>query len=101
MVVIASATSEAAPLKGQDNRSGPNFQLVSNDESNITLTVLGETAAAFKIMRDKTVFKDPTIIAQAQNGTTVGGGVLEVGKDYYIANPVNATTAFTVEFTQN
>jgi len=100
MNVIAAATSASAPLPGQSHRSGPNFQLIANDGGSITLTVTGNPGIVFDVKQD--VFgTDPTPIESATSGRTVPGNTLEVGKNYYIANPKGASGNFSVTFSQD
>jgi hypothetical protein len=99
VTVIASAASAAAPLNGQDNRFGTNLQLVSNDQS--TITIVAPAGVVFKVMQDRSAVHDPTIIHQGQNGATVTGGTLAMDTNYYIADPVNATVSFAVQFDQD
>lgn len=97
MTVIAAGVSATGPLPGQSHRSGPNFQLLSNNGQ--TVSIQAPTGVVFDIKQDVTG-TDPTPVSDASNGTQVGGGVLETGKNYYIANPRHATTSFAVILTQ-
>ena len=91
----ASTVSENAPLEGQDNRSGNNFQLLSNYGGG-SLTVSCPTGLSFNIMQDKSAAKDPTPVQGAANGTVISGNTLVAGNNYYIANPANSSANFVV-----
>jgi hypothetical protein len=97
MGAIAASASATSPLQGQSHRSGFNFQLLSNNGSTITLS--GPQGVVFDIKQDVSG-TDPTPVSKATNGTTVDGSKLEVGKNYYIANPSNAHASFAVVLNQ-
>ncbi|MGE4070481.1 MAG: hypothetical protein AB7E72_04845 [Lysobacterales bacterium] len=99
MGVIAAGASEDKPQSGQKHRSGPNFQLLSNDGNQITLS--GPPGVVFDVKQDKSAATDPTPISSATNGTVVPGGTLKTGTNYYIANPQHATSGFAVTFSQD
>jgi hypothetical protein len=97
----AAAISSNKPLRGQDNRSGPNFQFVSVPRTgNLTVTVTGESAASLEcaIMEDVSGGRDP-IITTIRNGSTVDASKFKDDKRYYLASP-NGTgrTNFEVTF---
>ncbi|MFI8617095.1 hypothetical protein [Acidovorax sp. Leaf78] len=98
MTVIAAGTSLPKPESGQSHRSGPNFTLISDDGGPITLSL--PSGIVFDIKQDISLKEDPTPVKDATNGTVVPGGKLTTGKNYYIANPRNATSNFSVTLNQ-
>lgn len=92
--IIASATSSTRPLPGQDHRSGPNFSVMSNSAT-IRLSCTNP-GAVFDIKEDIPMAVDPTPISGASNQSVITGNKLSTGKNYYIANPKNATEDFCV-----
>jgi hypothetical protein len=105
MGVIAAAASETTHQAGQSNRSGPNFQLLSNNGRFIN--VVAPAGVTFDIMRDRQGASDPTLVKGAKNGDSISGAKLPVGEDedtiynYYIANPKNAKESFAVTLSQD
>jgi hypothetical protein len=99
MTAIASAISADKPLSGQDHRSGPNFNLLANNGGNIT--IVAPQGIVFDIKEDISMHTDPTPVSSATNGTSVSGKTLAMGKNYYIANPKNASGNFTIQLTQS
>ncbi len=97
MGAIAASASATTPLSGQKARSGFNFQLLSNNGS--TITLVAPQGVVFDIKEDVSG-SDPTPVSKATNGSTIDGGALKTGKNYYIANPSNAHASFAVELTQ-
>lgn len=92
--VIATASSKTRPLPGQDHRSGPNFCVMENCAT-IRLSC-SASGAVFDIKEDIPVAIDPTPISGATNNSVISGSKLSTGKNYYIANPKNATDDFFV-----
>lgn len=99
MGVIAAGASEDKPQSGQKARSGPNFQLLSNDGNQVTLS--SPPGVVYDIKQDKKAASDPTPVHAATNGTVIAGGVLKTGDNYYIANPQHATSGFAVVLSQD
>ena len=97
----AAAISSNKPLRGQDNRSGPNFQFVSVPKvGNLTATVTSSSASSLEcaIMEDVSGGRDP-IVTTIRNGSTVETSKFKTDKRYYLASPNGAgSTNFEVTF---
>ena len=96
--IVSSIASEPQPLEGQKHRSSYNFQLLSNDGQ--TLVVQSAPGVTFDIKQD-VKGHDPTPVSNASNGTELAGNTLEIGKNYYIANPEHAQSNFVVTLVQS
>lgn len=99
MSIIAAGVSGVAPEHGQSHRSGPNFQLLRDDNQFIQINCLA--GVVFDIKQDKSLATDPTIVANATNGTALSGTDFKTGNNYYIANPKHASDTFVVILTQS
>ena len=90
---IGAAVSGASELAGQDDRSGPNFQMLAGG----ALLVECPLGLSFDIRQDKNG-KDTTVVSGATAGTKIPTGTLTTNLDYYIGKPTNATASFAVVF---
>jgi hypothetical protein len=93
--VVASVTSAAGPINGNQNNSSPDFQFVELPASgNLTVTVSdnpNSSAITFNLWRDISNWPDNQINkAPLTNGSTLPVSDVEMGNEYYIGNPSNA-----------
>ena len=98
MGAIAASASETKPQSGQSHRSGFNFQLLSNNGN--TISISSPAGVVFDIKQDVSG-TDPTPVQSATNGSTISGGTLKTGANYYIANPQHASDSFAVTLSQS
>ena len=99
---IAAGVSESKPLKGQDNRSGPNFQFVELPRAgDVTVSITGANGVTCAMMEDVSGGRDP-VVASLSNGATFAASKVKTGKSYYLASP-NGTAGenFSILFTVN
>jgi hypothetical protein len=73
--------------------------LITNNGSDITITVAGVNGTSFDIKQDMPGH-DPTPVTGATNGAVISGSTLKAGNNYYIANPHFATGNFEVTLSQ-
>jgi hypothetical protein len=96
----AAAISSNQPLRGQENRSGPNFQFVSVPrigELTVTITSPSSSEIECSVMEDKSG-RDP-VVTLIRNGITVDASKFDDNKKYYLASPNTAgRTNFEVTF---
>ena len=99
---IAAGVSESKPLKGQDNRSGPNFQFVELPKAgDITVSITGANGVTCSVMEDVSGGRDP-VVTSLSNGTTFAASKVRTGKSYYLASPSGTDNEnFSVLFTAN
>ena len=97
MSVVAASASESKALHGQQHRSGFNFRLLHSNGSGFTLSC--PVGVVFNIMQDK-VGSDPVIVKNATDGTKIGGEILKINTDYYLADPQHTDQSFAVTITQ-
>lgn len=102
--VVASVTSAAGPINGNQHNSSPDFQFVELPASgNITVTISDNPNAdsiKFNLWRDINNWPDKDIQQGLGNNTTFPVSEVSVGDSYYIGDPSNAGgQTFVVTFT--
>ncbi|HKI02220.1 MAG TPA: hypothetical protein VKK31_09580 [Thermoanaerobaculia bacterium] len=103
--VVASVTSAAGPINGNENNSSPDFQFVELPASgNLTVTVSGNpnsNSISFKLWRDISNWPDKEATDEVlTNNSTFPVSDVDMGDNYYIGNPSNAGgQTFVVTFT--
>lgn len=102
--VVASVTSAAGPINGNENNSSPDFQFVELPASgNLTVTVSenpNSSSISFNLWRDINNWPDKEIVQGLTNNSTMPVSDVEMGDKYYIGNPSNAGgQTFLVTFT--
>jgi hypothetical protein len=102
--VVASVTSAAGPINGNENNSSPDFQFVELPASgNLAVTVSGNpnsSSISFNLWRDINNWPDKEIVTGLTNDSTLPVSEVEMSDKYYIGNPSNAGgQTFVVTFT--
>ncbi len=103
--VVASVTSAAGPIDGNENNSSPDFQFVELPASgNITVTISDNANAnsiSFYLWQDINNWPDKKATDELlTNNATFPVSDVAVGDNYYIGNPSNAGgQTFVVTFT--
>jgi len=104
--VVASVTSAAGPINGNENNSSPDFQFVELPASgNLTITISDNPNAnsiSFNLWRDINNWPDSEVKGGEglTNNSTLPVSSVEMGDEYYIGNPSNAGgQTFVVTFT--
>ncbi|HEX6903840.1 MAG TPA: hypothetical protein VF789_29285 [Thermoanaerobaculia bacterium] len=103
--VVASVTSAAGPIDGNENNSSPDFQFVELPASgNLTVTVSDNPNAgsiSFYLWKDINNWPDKKAVDYSlSNNSTFPVSDVEMGDSYYIGNPSNAGgQTFVVTFT--
>jgi hypothetical protein len=103
--VVASVTSAAGPINGNENNSSPDFQFLELPASgNLTVTVSGNPNASsitFNLWKDINNWPDKEVNqAPLGNNSTLPVSDVQMGDEYYIGNPSNAGgQTFVVTFT--
>ncbi len=104
--VVASVTSAAGPINGNENNSSPDFQFVELPASgNLTITVSDNPNASsisFNLWRDINNWPDKEVKGGEglTNNSTLPVSAVEMDDKYYIGNPSNAGgQTFVVTFT--
>jgi hypothetical protein len=96
---IAAGVSAKAPLSGQDNRSGKNFQFLTVPGSgSITASLPASITCA--VMKDVSGGRDP-VITTVSNGSSFDASKVNASDNYYLASPSGATLNFEVTFSGN
>ena len=92
--VVASVTSAAGPINGNENNSSPDFQFVELPATgNLTITVSDNPNASsitFNLWRDINNWPDKEIETGLMNNSTMPATNVETSDKYYIGNPSNA-----------
>jgi hypothetical protein len=102
--VVASVTSAAGPINGNENNSSSDFQFLELPASgNLTVTVSGNPnsdSITFNLWRDISAWPDKEIAGPLANNATMPVSDVQMGDSYYIGNPSNAGgQTFVVTFT--
>ena len=84
-------TSAASPLEGQEHRSSPDISSSDYEDCKLWMVECDENIS-FDWIADVTWDVDRTAFNKLTNGTVLN----YIGETMYIANPVGATSAFTV-----
>lgn len=102
--VVASVTSAAGPINGNQNNSSPDFKFVELPASgNLTVTVSNNPnadAITFYLWKDINNWPDKQLQPMLGNNATLPVSEVSMGDEYYIGNPSNAGgQTFVVTFT--
>ena len=102
--VVASVTSAAGPINGNEHNSSPDFQFVELPASgNLTVTISDNPNAdsiVFNLWRDISAWPDKEIQGGLTNNSTLPVSEVQMGDNYYIGDPSNAGgQTFVVTFT--
>lgn len=93
---LAAGVSAKAPLAGQDNRSGKNFQFLAVPTTG-TIGVAMPGVITCTIMKDVSGGRDP-VIASLSNAASFPASSVNTSDSYYLASPNGATLNFEVTF---
>jgi hypothetical protein len=92
--VVASVTSAAGPINGNEHNSSPDFQFVELPASgNLTITISNNQYAStisFNLWQDKNNWPDNEIATGLTNNSTIPVSDVSMGNEYYIGDPSNA-----------